>query len=735
MLFAVSIQWNIIGFLCVLLNWIIKAWYILCNEYVADMRKRQLNVDWKAVNGAAKRKRILHLTVDENEQYICPVSTCLHNGYKSSRGLRKHINSQHEWYFWFDERPRIQRSEAAQLPRKRIKSSTHKMAAFSMESGLGNDFLQWLMTPCGGGKVESEATQIGRRGMKFLAFSLGESTSDAVLEEDFLDCVLGSPSVIINFMQAVVEEWELASSGALNYLKAVSDLMDFRKANGVTDNVLRSFAATEVYIRRGIGNLARQKKIDYARNLDLESLISRNSWATLEEMESVVPHHTPKFEKIIKLIRENETYTVNDLAFVTRYIITFLFLRVKSSRPMTYKFLTLQQLHQAKENGGYVDQDTFKTANNYAFDTLILSKDVMTILDTYVKVIRPLLHPKCEYVILTTNGTQYSAFGTAMSIIVFEAIGKVINPTRYRQILESESAVRLSAAETEALSKDNKHSSQVAKRIYQKRLSRHVAEDGLNSVRKLVGSSREEHNNVLARSLTISDHELINPGSGAKEDPNGDQKESSDDEVQVLLATDDDKPPATDPPSTEVIEPEIGQEQASVESTLFDDTVSDGTLQLTEASLDDSLEMAAKERSISAVSSDSITTSQSSSTQQLSVGSITLPVVSLEAIPTPMIKDSRPLTPNIEVEVKKEEAQRQVDEIPRLLRFTSEEDACLKQGIVKYGLGNWSKILKDKEFKFHVGRTRDTLRVRADTLGMTKKKRKSTRNVSKSTSV
>ena len=60
MLFAVSIQWNIIGFLCVLLNWIIKAWYILCNEYVADMRKRQLNVDWKAVNGAAKRKRILH---------------------------------------------------------------------------------------------------------------------------------------------------------------------------------------------------------------------------------------------------------------------------------------------------------------------------------------------------------------------------------------------------------------------------------------------------------------------------------------------------------------------------------------------------------------------------------------------------------------------------------------------------------------------------------------------------
>ena len=716
------------------------------------MRKRQLNLDWKAVNGAAKRKRILHLSVDENEQYICPVSTCLHNGYKSSRGLRKHINSQHEWYLWFDERPKIHRSDAAQLPKKRIKSSTHKMAAFTMETGLGRDFLQWLMTPCGGGKMETEATQIGRRAMKFLAFSLGESTTDIMLEEDFLDCVLGSPSVIINFMQAVVEEWDLQSSGALNYLKAVSDLMDFRKANGVTDNVSRSFTASEVYIRRGIGNLARQKKIDYARNLDLESLISRNSWATLEEMESVIPYHTPKFERIIKLIRENERYTVNDLAFVTRYIITFLFLRVKSSRPMTYKFLTLQQLHKAKENGGYVDQDTFKTATSYAFDTLILSKDVITILNTYVKVIRPLLHPNCEYVILTTNGTQYTAFGTAMSIIVFEAIGKVINPTRYRQILESESAVKLSTSETEALSKDNKHSSQVAKRIYQKRLSRHVAEDGLKSVRKLVGVGRDEHNNVLAKSLTISDDEPNESAAYEIENTDGDQKELTDVEIQELSLTDVDKPPATeveiqdisvtdvdkppttDTPSADAFEFQTEQVQDSLETTLLMSTSSDETTQSPDILSDVVVEMA-KEGSITTVSSNSVTTSQCLSSQQLSVGSITVPVVSLQPIPKPMIKEISTVAQVFDVEVKKEEAQRQVDETPRLLRFTPDEDLYLKQGITKYGLGHWSKILKDKDFKFHNGRTRDTLRVRADTLGMTKKKRKSSRKMSKSVSV
>ena len=166
---------------------------------------------------------------------------------------------------------------------------------------------------------------------------------------------------------------------------------------------------------------------------------------------------------------------VSQLAFASRFLATFFFLRVKCTRPMTYQYITLNMVEEARANGGYIDQTTFKTEKQYAFDTLVLSAEVLQIIDTYVSFIRPQMKPKCDYLIVTTNGKQYSAFGTAMSILVHQAIEKYVNPTRYRQIIESESAERLSPEEMDVISKDQKHSSYVARRIYQKKLSRTVA--------------------------------------------------------------------------------------------------------------------------------------------------------------------------------------------------------------------------------------------------------------------
>lgn len=57
-------------------------------------------------------------------------------------------------------------------------------------------------------------------------------------------------------------------------------------------------------------------------------------------------------------------------------------------------------------------------------------------------------------------------------------------------------------------------------------------------------------------------------------------------------------------------------------------------------------------------------------------------------------------------------------------RFTQEEDKALRAAVAKYGSGKWAIILKDDAFKFHPCRTRDTLRIRAMTLGITKNKGK-----------
>jgi len=48
------------------------------------------------------------------------------------------------------------------------------------------------------------------------------------------------------------------------------------------------------------------------------------------------------------------------------------------------------------------------------------------------------------------------------------------------------------------------------------------------------------------------------------------------------------------------------------------------------------------------------------------------------------------------------------------VKFSLEEDKNLEQGIKKYGRKAWALILKDLNFNFHSLRTRDSLRMQAD---------------------
>ena len=227
-----------------------------------------------------------------------------------------------------------------------------------------------------------------------------------------------------------------------------------------------------------------------------------------------MPYHSPKYETILDICLNNDSPpTISQLAFSTRFIITFLFLRVKCTRPMSYQYLTLKMVEDAKLNGGFIDQTTFKTHDRYTFDTLVLNDAVLQILDSYKENIRPLCNPSCDYFVITTTGTQYTSFSTAMSLLVHEAIGKHVNPTRYRQIVETKSNEVLSEKERDTISKDQKHSSYVAKRVYQKQLSRQVAVGGKACMEKILGKGRDEHTKDFASSVS-KDKSKINEGRG-----------------------------------------------------------------------------------------------------------------------------------------------------------------------------------------------------------------------------
>ena len=460
-------------------------------------RSRCLAVDWKAIEGAAHSKRQLVLRKNDNDLFTCPVKLCLHADFKSNRGLRKHINNKHPWFYYFDDQPEVKREEMEEIVVKKKKSNTSKKPAFSLDDGIGEEFVKWLCTSCGGGKTEKEAKQAGKRTMKFFMQALGNNENETDLTYEFVDCCLSNASIIISFLTVLEEEWKLSSSGSLNYVRAISDFVDFRKAHRVSDNTLRCFTVVEVYLRRAMVNLRKKKNLECNRNLDLETLIARDSWATIEELEEVIPFHMKTFKILIAkckgegLVEPNN----NDLVFGIRFITTVLFLRVKSSRPMSFQFITIPMIKKAQTNGGFIDQTEFKTSSSYIFDTLILSEDVLEMVNLYINHVRPRLQPKCDYLLISSNGTQFQSLTTAMTMLVKQAIGKYINPTRYRQIVETESSERLTLEEQKVISEDQKHSSRVAKIFYKKKQSRKVAIEGKKCMEKMV--DREESNKNL----------------------------------------------------------------------------------------------------------------------------------------------------------------------------------------------------------------------------------------------
>jgi len=607
---------------------------------------RTLYVNWKAIDGASHGKRKLAIRRNNNGGYTCPVTLCLHDSFKSNRGLRKHINTKHHWYYYFDEQPELKREEIEVNQPAKLKASTSKKPAFSLEEGIGFEFLKWLCTSCGGGKSEKEAKQTGKRAMKFFMEALGENENDNRLTYEYVDCCLSSASVIIKFLQTLEDTWK-----ALNYVKAIGDMVDFRKANGVSDNTLRCFTVTEVYLRRAKENLRKKKNFECNRNLDLETLIARDSWATIEEMEEVIPFHIKSFKTVIQKCVSNPcTLTKGDLVFCIRFITTLLFLRVKCSRPMTYQFLTVTMLEKAKTNGGFIDQTEFKTAQKYIFDTLIITGDVMELIELYLRHIRPRLNPQCDFLLLSTNGTQFQSLTTAMVMLVHQAIGKHINPTRYRQIVETESSERLTLQEQQYVSEDQKHSSKVAQIYYKKKHSRKVAIESKKCMDKMTIEGRAEPTRNLMSLFNNLDDEF---------------------DENVLLKS----------------QTLIGKEQGCSSSCSSTSTKNYAKLQGMERD------------PYQPTDEDDIT--------DLEITKIT----------PPKIKEQIPIyrcIPNDDIVVKKEVVSLVTKKTLKNVKFTNEEDKYLETGIRKYGRKAWAQILKDNSFQFHSSRTRDSLRMRAD---------------------
>ena len=229
-----------------------------------------------------------------------------------------------------------------------------------------------------------------------------------------------------------------------------------------------------------------------------------------EELQTVIPYHGDKFNQILtNSTVEGVTIPSHDLSFCTSFIIAVLFLMVKASRPMTYQHLTVEMVTNIREDG-IIDQTVFKTQDKYGFDSLIFSKETLDILKRYITCVRKRLNPQCNYLLISRNGNQLTRLSDIFGRIVFQAIGKYINPTRYRQIIETESSQNLSLDDQSYISEDQKHTSLVAQVHYKKLHSRSVAQKAKESMNKLRDeSSAVEAIKRINSSILVPAEQLI----------------------------------------------------------------------------------------------------------------------------------------------------------------------------------------------------------------------------------
>ena len=84
-------------------------------------------------------------------------------------------------------------------------------------------------------------------------------------------------------------------------------------------------------------------RVEWNTTLDVNYLDKLGCWATLDEMQSDLPYHQPRFTQIITYAKKgSDAVRPYDLSFSTHFIVAMLFIDVKASRPMTYQLLTVE---------------------------------------------------------------------------------------------------------------------------------------------------------------------------------------------------------------------------------------------------------------------------------------------------------------------------------------------------------------------------------------------------------
>ena len=228
-------------------------------------------------------------------------------GFSSQRGCRKHLKNKHCWFYYFDVKPDLKLSrtnvrsqgKGSILLEKSHRAQTRTIPSFTKDTPLGDKIVNWLQSMAGGDKSKSVANQALSKSLKYIRF-YSEDFMDEEVTESNIDYCLGSTSHIYRFFDYLEKDFDVSASGRIGYINVLFYLMDFRKFKGLNFDTLQNFSIVEIYVKRIRKCIGKEMRIHWKYDLDVDTLGSKGSWATLKELQSVLPYHLPRCKVIVE---------------------------------------------------------------------------------------------------------------------------------------------------------------------------------------------------------------------------------------------------------------------------------------------------------------------------------------------------------------------------------------------------------------------------------------------------
>ena len=111
---------------------------------------------------------------------------------------------------------------------------------------------------------------------------------------------LGSLNMLSDFVEHLQNEWKIGYSRIIGDMNALGHLLDFRRTfrHSASENI-SVFLASEIYLQRVKRFPSKKMILQWNEVLSVDYLNSINCWATLVDLQKVIPFHANRYKQII----------------------------------------------------------------------------------------------------------------------------------------------------------------------------------------------------------------------------------------------------------------------------------------------------------------------------------------------------------------------------------------------------------------------------------------------------